>query len=181
MVSQLNGSQPVSRYKANADSLTSMPEHYITAKFWIEVDSVIQGAFQECSGLQLQTEVFEYKEGGLNSYTHKLPVRTSVGNITLKRGLLEDDYLWQWYSKIVQGTLDKRTISIHVGDNHVEGESTSGIIWVLKEAMPVKWVGPAFKAGENSVAVTQLEFVFGPRKNGDGTDGTGALMRQKGT
>jgi phage tail-like protein len=30
--------------------------------------------------------------------------------------------------------------------------------WTLRDAFPVKWVGPSFKAGEASVAIESLEF-----------------------
>ena len=70
---------------------------YLVHRFAIEVEGVLLAGFGELSGLQAQTEVFEYKEGGLNTYTHKLPTRTSYGNITLKWGATDSNDLWDWY------------------------------------------------------------------------------------
>ncbi len=151
------------------------PGGFITSKFWVEIGSVVRAYFKECSGLQMETEVTPYAEGGLNTYTHKLPGRTSVGNITLKRGLVQDDELWDWYSAVVNGKMDRRTVSILLYENKGQSPSQPVVAWVLKDAMPIKWVGPSFRSDENAVAVDQLEFICGSR------DGSGALTRQIGT
>jgi phage tail-like protein len=156
----------------SGDGSVRIPTPYITAKFWVEISSIAEAFFQECSGLQLQTDVFEYAEGGLNGYTHKLPGRTKVGNVTLKRGLVQSDALWNWYSDVIRGVMKRRTITILVYDNKVQAQSSPAVGWVLQDALPVKWVGPTFKAGENAVAVDQLEFIYGA------LDGSGALSRE---
>jgi len=140
---------------------TTTQEIFTTNKFWVQIDGLAEGFFRECSGLQLQTEVFEYSEGGLNEYTHKLPVRTKVGNITLKRGFVRSDILWDWYSKVVSGTIQRRSVTILLYHNKVEARSNTSASWKLEDALPIKWVGPTFKADENAMAVEQLEFVCG--------------------
>jgi phage tail-like protein len=137
----------------------------ITNRFGLEIDSILGAFFRECSGLQLQTEVFEYSEGGLNSYTHKLPVRTKVNNITLKRGVVQDDSLWNWYSEVLESKITRRKVVIHAYEN--KGMSTNPAVlisWQLEDALPVKWVGPNFKADESAIAIDTLEFVCGAFK-----------------
>jgi phage tail-like protein len=139
-----------------------MNEALITSKFWVEIDTWAQGFFRECTGLQLQTEVFEYAEGGLNGYTHKFPGRTKVGNITLKRGLVLPDQLWTWYNDVVSGKITRKSVTVHVYDNRVMAPSQAPVMsWMLEGALPVKWVGPNFKSDENATAVEQLEFACG--------------------
>src|SRR5439155_24068023 len=53
-------------------------------RFSLELDQVRVAGFAECSGLQMETKVLEYKEGGNNSTTLKFPEGSSYGNITLK-------------------------------------------------------------------------------------------------
>src|SRR5579875_2900487 len=113
--------------------MADIPEALITSKFWVEIDGVAQAFFKECSGLQLQTEVFEYAEGGLNGYTHKIPGRTQVGNLTLRRGLVQDDQLWTWYSAVMEGRVQRRTVTVLVYTNKVEARATPSITWVLKD------------------------------------------------
>ena len=49
----------------------------VSHQFVVEIDGVEAARFTESSGLQMTTDVFEYKEGGLNGYTHRLPGRVS--------------------------------------------------------------------------------------------------------
>src|SRR3954470_15954589 len=44
--------------------------------------------FQSVSGLSVEYDTEEYKEGGENRFTHKLPVRTKYADMVLKRGML---------------------------------------------------------------------------------------------
>ena len=97
-----------------------------------------------------------------------------MGAITLKRGLVQDDELWNWYSAVVSGKMDRRTVSILLYENKGRSPSQPVVAWVLKDAMPIKWIGPSFRSDENAVAVDQLEFICGSR------DGSGALTRQIG-
>jgi len=134
-------------------------EMMVNARFWLEVGTYRYALFQECSGLSLQTDSFEYNEGGLNSYTHKLPVRTKVGNVTVKRALVVHDGLWKWYEDVVSGNINRRSIIISATDNKVDSLGRPKVIFVLDDALPIKWTGPAFKASESAIAVESIEFV----------------------
>src|SRR5580704_17359804 len=82
--------------------------------FWVQLGQIEIAGFRECTGFGAQTEVFEYAEGGLNTYTHKLPVRVKYNNITLKRGLDQGQDLYHWYMKAVNGQIKRQNISIIV-------------------------------------------------------------------
>ena len=133
----------------------------VVQKFSVEIQGLIVAYFTECSGLQLQTDVHEYAEGGLNSYTHKLPVRTKVGNCTLRRGLVQNDTLWNWYSQVLDGTINRKTITINAYNQTEAMTSAPTISWSLADALPVKWTAPSFKASDSTVAVDSLEFACG--------------------
>ena len=133
---------------------------FATFKFHIEVGDILEAAFTECAGLEMATEVFEYREGGLNEYVHKLPGRTKLNNVTLKRGFATSNELYDWYlemdEKLRTGKGIKRqqvTITLY---STADRDET--MRWALRDAFPVKWVGPAFNSGEAAVAVETLEF-----------------------
>jgi len=134
-------------------------DNLITARFFVEITGVTQAEFRECSGLQAQTEVFEYKEGGMNRYTHKLPGRTSFSNVTLKWGSSATLALWEWYSR-VSAKKDKSAELKSVSIIQFDSQGTEKLRWNLSEAYPVKWTGPNFNAGEASVAIESLELAF---------------------
>jgi len=124
-----------------------------TFSFFVEVEKIQQAAFSEFSGIQAEVEVFAYEEGGCNDYVHKLPGRTKFSNITLKRGLAETDDLWLWFQDVINGAVTRKNVSVVLYDAaHKEAKR-----WNFTRAYPVKWVGPAFKAGENAISIETLE------------------------
>ena len=52
--------------------------------------------FQSASGLSI-IDAEEYKEGGENRFTHKLPVRTKYSDLVLKRGMLTGSEVVTWF------------------------------------------------------------------------------------
>jgi len=127
---------------------------YQSFHFFVEIEGINCAGFTECSGLEITTETFEYKEGGLNTYTHQLPVRTSFGAITLKRGLTDTAELWDWYLNVVRGRVERKNLSIVQYSSQREEIKR----WDLKGAYPVKWVGPKLgAAGKKDVSIETLE------------------------
>jgi len=128
----------------------------LAAFFRIEVKNLIVGGFSECTGLQVETEVEEHREGGLNEYSHKLPKGSKYGTITLKRGFVNSDELWTWNQNVVDGVSNQRKdISIILTDR--QGQDICR--WNVSKALPVKWNSSEFKADANAVLVETLELV----------------------
>ena len=131
----------------------SRTDPYLGSHFFIEIDGVDHGGFTECAGLQVETEVTDYAEGGNNSYVHKMPGRTKWTNLTLKWGTTDSVALWEWYQKVTRGEIERKDVSV-VLYNSVQEEVRR---WNLREAYPVKWIGPTFGAAAPAVAVEALE------------------------
>lgn len=131
---------------------------FATLRFYVEIKketggAEIKAAFAECSGLQAETEVLSYEEGGLNNTVHRLPGRTKFGNVTLKRGVTTSNELWDWYYKVITGKVERQNVSIILYNSDYE----EVMRWNLANAFPVKWVGPNFVSSENTAAVETLE------------------------
>ena len=138
-------------------------------RFSLELDQVRVAGFAECSGLQLETKVLEYKEGGNNSTTLKFPEGSSYGNITLKRGVSRSNELLNWQVDVATGSFSKNKRPSLTGPNpnptpnpkvaitllNEKGDTIKS--WNLIRPFPVKWVGPDFKANGNEVAIESLE------------------------
>jgi phage tail-like protein len=113
--------------------------------------------FAEMSGLQLETEVTDYMEGGLHDYVHRLPGRTKLGNLVLKRGMAPSQEFMDWYLKIVAGNIERQNVSVKMHD--LFGRVI--VQWDFQDAYPVKWTGPSFVAKDNMVAIESLELAYG--------------------
>ncbi|GGR92933.1 phage tail protein [Deinococcus sedimenti] len=122
-------------------------------RYHVAIDGLEQAAFSEVSGLTIETETMDFIEGGVNDRVLRLPVRSKVGNLTLKRGVVAGQKLLQWHLNIVQGYLDVRNVTVTV-------YQTSGAVltrFELLQAYPVKWSGPQFTGNGDAVAVETLE------------------------
>jgi phage tail-like protein len=99
-------------------------------------------------------EIFEIREGGLNSYVHKRPTRAVFGNITLKQGaiFLYDD-LWTWHNDFVRGSGKRKDGLIILQD---EAQRPAKVCR-FRRGIPVKWTGPALNATQSAAAIEALE------------------------
>ncbi len=127
---------------------------YVGCRFYLQIEGINKAVFAEIGGLQIETEVFEYAEGGNNGFIHRLPGPIRIGNITLKRGLSTSDELYQWYKRIINGKLDEqRNLAVLI--YNTEGEELQR--WDFLQAYPVRWVGPTMDANNSLVAIETFE------------------------
>lgn len=140
----------------------TVPVANANSRFYVRIDGISRAVFSEVSGLQMETELFEYAEGGNNEYVHRLPGLTKVGNVTLKRGVSSDNELLKWYSRVVRGIMDLRTVTIAVYGTQQASRSVSNTVqpavtWELINAFPCKWTGPQLAANGDLVAIETIE------------------------
>ncbi len=126
-------------------------------RFAVAVDGINYGAFTEFTLPSLQIETQEIKEGGQNSFAHKLPVRVTVGSATLRHGVSTDFSLLNWYMDMLRGDIAAATRQVTVVMYDVGYLPL--MTWTFRNAYPVKWGGPSFKSDTSSVAIEELEFV----------------------
>ncbi|RLC95490.1 MAG: phage tail protein [Chloroflexi bacterium] len=135
---------------ANPGEVVDYLQNY---RFTVEIEGMSHAQFTECSGLDVEREVFSYEEGGLNDQIHKLPGRVKYSNVTLKRGYAAGSDLWDWFQSIIEGEQKRKNVSIVL--HYYDGSEAWR--WNLVRAYPVKWVGPAFKVDDNGVSIETLE------------------------
>jgi phage tail-like protein len=134
----------------------------------LELNNIQVAGFAECTGLQMETKVFEYNEGGRNDTTLKFPQTTTYGNITLKRGITLSNDLIEWHLDIVEGRFERNPRPPRNPTGTFNQNRAIAIIlqnelgldvkrWNLINAFPVKWVGPDLKATGTEVAFEALE------------------------
>lgn len=111
------------------------------------------GIWTKCEGLAVEYEVFEYQEGGLNDYVHRLPGRCKYSNVRLTRPLDGNSSdLAGWVSTLRRSVQrDQATITL------LDPDGDEVCHWTLAEACPVKWTGPTLDVGGNQVATEVLE------------------------
>jgi phage tail-like protein len=129
---------------------------YASFNFLVEIEGLILGGFTEVNGLQVETVVLDYQEGGQNEYVHKLPGPARYpANLTLKRGLTDIETFWSWHQDVVAGKIERKNGTIYLLDR----EGLPAMWWDFKQAYPVKWSGPELRAENGAVAVETVELV----------------------
>ena len=123
-------------------------------RFRVEIDGIHQAGFMTVSGLERETKVEPYREGGINDYEHQHAIGTTYPPLVLKRGLV-DAALWDWHQDVIGGTIERRTITLTLLNE--AGEQA----WLLtvEGAYPAKWSGGELDAMGNAVATESIEFV----------------------
>ena len=116
-----------------------------------------EASFQSASGLSVEYDTEEYKEGGENRFTHKLPVRTKYADLVLKRGLLVGSSTVQWF---LDAFRDRAFVPKAVTVTLMNEKSEPLRSWKVVHAVPKKWTVSDFNAGENAVVVETLELTY---------------------
>jgi len=111
--------------------------------------------FTEVTGLDMQVEAIEYREGNSKEYSKiKMPGLHKFSNITLKRGSFTGDKeFYAWLNTVSLNTVERRDLSISLLNEKHEPVFT----WKVKNAFPVKVQASDLKADGNEVAIETLE------------------------
>jgi len=128
---------------------------YRAYSFLVEIDGIRQAGFSECNGFGSSVDPTEYREGNEVPLTaRKLPGLTKFTNITLKWGLTDSRELFDWYTDITKGKIQRKNGSIVLMDT--DGK-TEKIRWNFTDGWLCKWDGPDFNATSNAISVQTME------------------------
>lgn len=113
--------------------------------------------FQSVSGLTVEYDYENFKEGGENRFEHKLPVRTKYADMVLKRGMLTDSKVIEWF---LEAFRDRKFSPTDL--NIILMNEKKGIVrtWKVAHAIPKKWLVSDFNASENSIVIETMELTY---------------------
>ncbi len=129
---------------------------YGAFNFRVEIDGQEIGGFSDVSGLSHEITIAEYRNGNeATNHVRKVPGIHKVGDVTLKRGIVNSTTLWAWIDETRQkGYSAKRdTMVISLLDEaHNVAQK-----WKLTKVAPMKYTGPTLAAkGGSDVAMEEL-------------------------
>ncbi|MFY2826024.1 phage tail protein [Ruegeria sp. MALMAid1280] len=130
------------------------PDPYRSFRFRLEVQGTQLAGFQSVGGLERTTRIEPYREGGVNDFEHQLVVQTTYPPLMLKRGLVDGE-LWDWHQDVIDGLVERRTVSIALMDD----AGSEVWRWICLDAFPSKWTGSDLDATGNAVAIETVELV----------------------
>lgn len=123
-------------------------------RFVVAIDSVKPvGAFTECTLPTVEWDIYEIKEGGVNTFTHQMPGRRKRARLTLKNGIGTDAML-KWCQDSMGEVFKRHNITVTLMNTKHENL----MMWHLQDAYPVKWTAPALKSNDKTIAIQTIEF-----------------------
>ena len=129
---------------------------YPLPKFHFQVEwAGTRLGFTEVSGLTVETEVIEYREGNLPEFNKlKMPGMQKFGNITMKRGTFKgDNDFYLWWNTVALNTIERRNLTISLlNESH-----QPVVVWSVKNAWPTKVQSTDLKGDGNEVAIETIE------------------------
>lgn len=111
--------------------------------------------FTEISGLDVETEVIEYRDGALREFSKmKIPGMQKYPNVTMKRGVFKSDNdYFNWWNTVSLNTVERRDIIVSLL-NEVHDPV---MVWKIKNAWPTKIGSTDLKADGNEIAIESIE------------------------
>ena len=119
----------------------------------VTFDGMPTAFFRSVSGLSMEIEVVEFREGGENGAVHKIPGRVKYPNIVLKQGFTGASDLQKWAFRIAAGQFEHKNATIVISDQRSQVIAR----YTLTNAWPTKWSAPDFDATSNDVAIETIE------------------------
>ncbi len=112
-------------------------------------------AFSEVTGLNIETQVIEYRDGLSPEYsTVKMPGIKKYGNITLKRGVFaSDNEFFEWLKTIKLNKPERRDVTISL----LNEDHAPVMTWKVLNAWPTKVTSPDLGGNKNEAAIETIE------------------------
>ena len=132
-----------------------MENPHLQYNFLLEIDGTSDAVagFTEVGGINMETDVVEYREGSDSATVRKLPGLRKYGNITLKRGYTSNTELWDWRKTVIDGATERKSGAIVLLNEARE----PSMRWEFSDAWVSKYEGPALNSTANEVAIESIE------------------------
>jgi len=113
--------------------------------------------FQTVSGLSVEYDYENFKEGGENRFEHKLPVRTKYADLVLKRGMVVDSEVISWFNNAFR---DREFVPTDINVILMNEKGEPLRTWKVAHAIPKKWVVSDLSSTENAIVVETMEITY---------------------
>jgi phage tail-like protein len=127
-------------------------EYLGSHRFYVALDNNAPAdGFTTVSPIISMTEAITFKHGQ-DPWVRKAPGRVQWEDITLERVYCGDDSFAQWREQIVNGSSDRRTVTIEFQNNSALTKKT----YTLINCFPVRWELPGLDASGSQGAMERI-------------------------
>ncbi len=119
----------------------------------VDTGETVSGSFSEVSGLTVDVQPIEYRDGTDDTTVRKVRGLRKLSNITLKRGITGHVGFWRWVLTGIEGDVDRQQGFIAL----LNEDRAEVMRWNFRQAWPTKYTGPSLNAKNNEIAMETLE------------------------
>ena len=127
----------------------------------LDLKNELTGGFTEVSGLDVETELLEYRAGNMPQFSKiKQAGMQKYSNITLKRGVfaqVNSFYTW-WRSAVQESDTTNYHRNMTINLKNEKGEVV--MTWTVTNAFPIKVQSTDLKADANEIAIESMELAI---------------------
>jgi phage tail-like protein len=122
--------------------------------FKVEIGTISNIGFRECSGLTFDVDPVEYREGD-EKFLHvrKYHGLRKFANIQLKRGIAADRRIYDLYFEVLNGRTQRRDGAIILTDELQKPQ----LRWTFHNGFVCKFEAPTLNATSNDIAIEMIE------------------------
>jgi phage tail-like protein len=125
--------------------------------FRLAIQGVTQGHFTNVEGLGVSMTRILYREAGLNSAVRAVPGPVTYQPVILRYGLSTSTELVSWLFKAVEGTVDRRNVSLSMLNDSTKAAVRT---WDLLGAWPCAWAGAPLDTMGGDLAIESLTLAY---------------------
>jgi phage tail-like protein len=130
-------------------------------RFTLTIGGQDVGHFSECTGMSMEVDKIEYREGGYQGIMTQIPGLARGGDITLRRGLSGDATLEVWFNQIFSLTgLTNLPPDPAFRKNLILSVQKRGGItaraWAIFRTWPSRYTPGEFNATASEVAIEEV-------------------------
>jgi phage tail-like protein len=126
---------------------------YPAFNYLIDIGNITAGGFSEVSGLDMEVQPIDYRNGDEDFVPRKLPGLKKFPNIVLKRGIIGNLDLFKWVFTAMNGAVLRQDGAIILRDE----QRNEVMRWKFTRGWATKLSGPSLKGDGNAIAVESLE------------------------
>ncbi len=141
-------------------------EPFRAFRFLVELENggAVVAAFSQFSGVKMEMDTVQARSGNDNRGVQEyVPVLTRFTPVTLKKGVVGDDDFLDWLFSAVAGPeTGPKSESLHRTINIIalDEKGRRGVIWSLKNAIPVGYELAPMDGGRSEVLSESLTFAI---------------------
>jgi phage tail-like protein len=118
---------------------------------------LVNAAFAECDGLEMNQEVKTIRQGGANDRQIRLNGPAAYGTLILKRGMTDNFDLWKWFRDSVNDPRLRANAEVVL---LAADGSKERARFVLSRCVPIKLKAPALNAKDGQIAVEEMQVAY---------------------